>query len=72
MIDKLERSRKRYTELEALISDPEVIKDQKRYRELRQEHASLSELMDEFARYSALEAEISPTRSSRRAPRTRS
>jgi peptide chain release factor 1 len=58
VIDKLERSRKRYAELETLISDPEVIRDQKRYRELRQEHASLSELMDEFARYNALEAEI--------------
>ena len=49
VIDKLERSKKRYEELQALISDPDVIRDQKRYRELRQEHASLTDLVEEFA-----------------------
>ena len=58
MIDKLERSKKRYEELQALISDPEIIRDMNRYRELRQEHASLSDLVEEFGRYSAIEAEI--------------
>jgi peptide chain release factor 1 len=58
VIDKLERSRKRYEELETLISDPDVIRDQKRYRELRQEHASLADLMEEFARYRAIESQI--------------
>lgn len=58
MIDKLERSRKRYEELQALISDPEVIRDQNRYRELRQEHASLSDLVEEFGRYTTIETEI--------------
>jgi len=58
VIDKLERSRKRYEELETLISDPDVIRDQKRYRELRQEHASLADLMEEFGRYREIEAQI--------------
>jgi peptide chain release factor 1 len=58
VIEKLERSRKRYTELEGLISDPDVIRDQKRYRELRQEHASLTDLVGEFDRYRAIDAEI--------------
>jgi peptide chain release factor 1 len=62
VIDKLERSRKRYEELQALISDPEVIRDQNRYRELRQEHASLSDLVEEFGRYSAVETEIASNR----------
>ena len=62
MIDKLERSKKRYEELQALISDPEVIRDMNRYRELRQEHASLSELVEEFDRYNAIEAEIVSSR----------
>jgi peptide chain release factor 1 len=62
VIEKLERSRKRYEELQALISDPDVIRDQKRYRELRQEHASLTDLVEEFARYSAIEAEIASSR----------
>jgi peptide chain release factor 1 len=62
VIDKLERSKKRYEELQALISDPEIIRDQNRYRELRQEHASLSDLVEEFARYNAIESEIASNR----------
>jgi peptide chain release factor 1 len=56
--EKLERTRKRHEQIEALISDPEVIRDQKRYRELRQEHASLAGLVEEFKRYRAIEGEI--------------
>jgi peptide chain release factor 1 len=62
VIDKLERSKKRYDELQALISDPEVIRDMNRYRELRQELSSLSDLVDEFGRYNAIEAEIASNR----------
>ena len=62
MIDKLENIRKRYEELQGLISDPEVIKDQKRYRELRQEHASLAALVEEFARFRVVEAEMASSR----------
>ena len=58
MIKKLEKSLKRYEELQALISDPAVIRDQNRYRELRQEHASLAEPVEEFQRYKKIEAEI--------------
>ena len=62
MNEKLERNKKRYEELQALISDPSVIRDQKRYRELRQEHASLTEQMEEFDRYRAIEAEMASNR----------
>ena len=62
MIDKLERNKKRYEELQALISDPAVIRDQKRYRELRQEQASLIEQVEEFERYRVVEAEIASNR----------
>ena len=62
MIDKLERNRKRYEELQAQLSDPDVTRDQKRYRELRQEHASLAEQVEEFHRYRALESEIASNR----------
>jgi len=60
--EKLERNKKRYEELQALISDPSVIRDQKRYRELRQEHASLTEQVEEFGRYRAIEAEMASNR----------
>jgi peptide chain release factor 1 len=62
VIDKLERNKKRYEELQSLLSDPDVTRDQKRYRELRQEHASLTELVEEFDRYRALESEIASNR----------
>jgi len=62
VIDKLERNRKRYEELESLLSDPDVTRDQKRYRELRQEHASLSEQVAEFGRYRAIGAELASNR----------
>ncbi len=58
MIDKIEKSMKRYEELQALISDPAVIRDQKRYRELRQEHATLAGLAEEYERLRAIEGEI--------------
>ena len=62
MIDKLQRNKTRYEELQALISDPEVIRDQNRYRELRQEHASLTEQVEEFERYRAIESQIASNR----------
>jgi peptide chain release factor 1 len=58
VIDKLERSTKRYEELQVLTSDPEVIKDQNRYRDLRQELAALTDQVAEYARFRAIEAEI--------------
>jgi peptide chain release factor 1 len=62
VIDKLERSLKRYEELTAIIADPAAARDQKRYRELRQEHASLTELAERFGEYRRLEAEIESSR----------
>ncbi len=58
MIDKLEKSLTRYEELTTLIADPLAAKDQKRYRELRQEHAALSDLVETFQKYKKLEREI--------------
>jgi peptide chain release factor 1 len=57
LIEKLERALKRYEEIQGLISDPDVIRDQKRYRELRQEHAALSDLVEEYQRFRKIEAE---------------
>ncbi len=58
MIETIEKRLARYEELAGLIADPAVIRDQKRYKELRQEHASLAELADEYARFQRLEADI--------------
>jgi peptide chain release factor 1 len=58
VIETIEKRLARYEELSSLIADPVVIRDQKRYKELRQEHASLAELADEYARFQRLEADI--------------
>ena len=54
MIDKLEQLRERYDELNKLIMDPDLPKDQKRYREVMQEHASLTETMQVYDEYREL------------------
>jgi len=55
---KLEEMLARYEEIGRLVSDPETIRDQKRYKELMQEHASLTELAAEYAAYRQVEEEI--------------
>ena len=62
MIETIEQRLARYEELAGLIADPAVIRDQRRYKELRQEHASLAELADEYARFKRLEADIEANR----------
>lgn len=51
MFEKLERMQNRLEEVETLISDPNVLKDQSRYRELMQEHAYLTEVVRAYNRY---------------------
>jgi peptide chain release factor 1 len=58
VIETIEKRLARYEELAGLIADPAVIRDQNRYRQLRQEHASLAELADEYARFTRLEEDI--------------
>ncbi|MFW5738600.1 MAG: peptide chain release factor 1 [Spirochaetota bacterium] len=62
MIDKLEQLRERYDELNKLIMDPELPKDQKRYREVMQEHASLTETMQVYDEYRELLGSIAETK----------
>jgi peptide chain release factor 1 len=62
LIDKLDKSLKRYEELTGLIADPQAAKDQKKYRELRQEHAALTDLVEEYRKYRKLEREIESNR----------
>ncbi|MFV0439946.1 MAG: peptide chain release factor 1 [Lachnospirales bacterium] len=51
MFDKLEDIVVRFYELEKLVNDPEIIKDQNKWRELMKEHASLKELVDTYLEY---------------------
>ncbi len=58
MLDKLEKSRKRYDELTARLADPAAARDQNAYRALRQELAALTDLVEEYDKFLKLEEEI--------------
>jgi len=58
MFDKLKHITERFHEVERLISDPNVMKDINRYRELMQEHAQLRETVEEFDKYQQLSREL--------------
>ena len=58
MKEKLDELRNRYEELNELIMDPALPKDKKRYREIMQEHAVLTETMMVYDKYEATAAAI--------------
>ena len=58
MLERLERLKSRFTEVETEIQNPELIRNAARYKETMREHAYLSKLMEEYARYRETEKEI--------------
>jgi peptide chain release factor 1 len=62
MIEKLDKMMLRRQELQDLVSDPAVIRDQKRYRELMQELAGLQDLAETYGTYSKVQADLESTR----------
>lgn len=62
MLEKLKAVRDRYNELMKLLSDPEIINQQDKFRRYSQEHASLSETVEIFSRYEAVIEELEGSR----------
>lgn len=62
MRERLERIRARYEELTSLLSDPTVISNQDRYRELSKEHSDLSTVVRSYAELLALDKSLKETR----------
>lgn len=62
MQDRLERLKVRFAELETDIQNPDLIRDAKRYKETMREHAYLSSLMEEYARYRQIDKDLASTR----------
>ncbi|MDR2587812.1 MAG: peptide chain release factor 1 [Spirochaetales bacterium] len=58
MTDKITACQSRFKELEILMADPDILKDQKRYREVLQEHAQLSGIMEIWGKMRAFEEEL--------------
>ena len=62
MLGKLQDIRKRYSELEKALSDPEVIADQTRFQSYVKEHSELAPLVETSSKYDRILKEISETR----------
>ncbi len=63
MKDKVQRLLARLREVEELLGHPEMLLDQKRYRELTQEHSQLSELKDAWDHLLSAEKQLEENRS---------
>jgi peptide chain release factor 1 len=62
MLERLEKVRERYEEITRLLSDPEIISDQDRYRTLSKEHSDLTPLMRAYDAYRKARADLSGLR----------
>lgn len=62
MFHNLEDVVDRFHEVEGLLSDPTVISDQKRYRELTKEHSDLSEVVSVYGKYKQVCSDIEGNR----------
>ena len=58
MIEKLQKVKEKYKEIEASLSDPAVISDNVRYTSLMREYKELTPLMEEFSEYERLSGEM--------------
>lgn len=63
MIDRLKALEARFSELETAVLDPNLPRDPRRYRQTMQEHARLSELMQEYHTYTKICADLEASRS---------
>ncbi len=58
MFDKLNGVERRYQELETLLSDPNVLKDQDAYQKYAREHSEIGEIVDAFREYRQADREM--------------
>ena len=61
-VEKLEQVEERYDELERLLADPAVVTDYTLVREYAQERAEISELVEVYREFRAVEQELEDTR----------
>ncbi|RMG44349.1 MAG: PCRF domain-containing protein, partial [Acidobacteria bacterium] len=62
MLDKLSEIEETYEQLTRRLSDPEVIADQARFRQLAKQHRELEPIVQEFRRFQSLRQEIASLR----------
>ena len=62
MFEKLQEVESRFTELETLMSDPDVIRNRASYLRYSQEHSDLSKLVEVFRKYKKTTRELEQSR----------
>ena len=62
MENKLEKLKKNYIDLELQMSNPEILSDQKKIRELNREHSRLSPIIMKYDEYSKMKQELADSR----------
>lgn len=55
---KLEEIKKRYNEIQTELQNPDLVKDQKKYKEVMQEYTGLGEIVDLYDNFLKLEEEL--------------
>jgi peptide chain release factor 1 len=68
MFAKLEQLERRYLDLEAELSLPEVYGDQERYRTLAKAHSDLKDIVEGYRQYKALSQQLEDSREMRHDP----
>ncbi|MBQ8917477.1 MAG: PCRF domain-containing protein, partial [Oscillospiraceae bacterium] len=53
MFEKLKAVEQRYEEINTLLTDPETVNDQQRYRGLMKEYKNLTPVVEKFREYSS-------------------
>ncbi len=62
MLDKVKRMVEKFREVEQKLSDPDIVKDVNKYREIMQEHSHLKEIVDCYEKYKEAESQIEDTK----------
>jgi peptide chain release factor 1 len=58
MVGKLKEIEERFKEVEKMAADPELVKDQQKFKETMQEHSHLSEIMEVYREYKRINSEL--------------
>ncbi len=62
MLNRLSAVKQRYDEVTALLSDPTVVSNQDRFRELSKEHSQLTPIVQAFERYQKAKTDLEGTK----------
>ena len=61
MFDQLQATQTRYEEIGQMLTQPQIVSDNQKYRELMKEYAALGPIVEKYREYTqAREAAVSP------------